>query len=585
MYSREKVELFLLATEDGMGPTAAAEFAGVTVSAAKKWATGHLPRSYTGGGCRIVARKPPRKEASLGPDKSTYAPPATGPLAGLNEDQIENLLLRAVLADLKAAGWDPASISNRSKCELGERLRRATALPLRSITGFLRISKSSYEYWRPRVAAPRDRDADIRDRVVRIFREGSGRWGYRTVWARLRREGVRASGKRVARVMREEGLEVVYNKRRARGYSSYAGEVSKAPENLVNRNFRADEPNRLWLADITEFRLPGGEKVYLSPVIDCFDGMPVAWSIGLHPDKRLANSSLLKARAARPAGARTTIHSDRGGHYRWPEWIAICEENGLVRSMSAKGCSPDNSACEGFFGRLKNEFFRYRDWEGVTAEEFMGRLERVARVMREEGLEVVYNKRRARGYSSYAGEVSKAPENLVNRNFRADEPNRLWLADITEFRLPGGEKVYLSPVIDCFDGMPVAWSIGLHPDKRLANSSLLKARAARPAGARTTIHSDRGGHYRWPEWIAICEENGLVRSMSAKGCSPDNSACEGFFGRLKNEFFRYRDWEGVTAEEFMGRLEAYLVYYREERIKKSLGWLSPMEYRRKLGYA
>lgn len=375
MYSREKVELFLLATEDGMGPTAAAKFAGVTVGAAKKWATGHLPHSYTGARCRIGARKPRRKEASLGPDKSIYAPPATGPLAGLNEDQIENLLLRAVLADLKAEGWDPASISNRSKCELGERLRRATALPLRSITGFLRISKSSYEYWRPRVAAPRDRDADIRDRVVRIFREGSGCWGYRTVWARLRREGVRASEKRVARVMREEGLEVVYNKRRARGYSSYAGEVSKAPENLVNRNFHADEPNRLWLTDITEFRLPGGEKVYLSPVIDCFDGMPVAWSIGLHPDKRLANSSLLKACAARPAGARTTIHSDRGGHYRWPEWIGICEENGLVRSMSAKGCSPDNSACEGFFGRLKNEFFHYRDWEGVTAEEFMGRLE------------------------------------------------------------------------------------------------------------------------------------------------------------------------------------------------------------------
>ena len=251
MYSREKVELFLLATEDGMGPTAAAEFAGVSVGAAKKWATGHLPHSYTGARCRIVARKPPRKEASLGPDKSTYAPPATGPLAGLNEDQIENLLLRAVLADLKAEGWDPASISNRSKCELGERLRRATALPLRSITGFLRISKSSYEYWRPRVAAPRDRDADIRDRVVRIFREGSGCWGYRTVWARLRREGVRASEKRVARVMREEGLEVVYNKRRARGYSSYAGEVSKAPENLVNRRLRADEPNRLWLTDVS----------------------------------------------------------------------------------------------------------------------------------------------------------------------------------------------------------------------------------------------------------------------------------------------------------------------------------------------
>ncbi len=72
---------------------------------------------------------------------------------------------------------------------------------------------------------------------------------------------------------------------------------------------------------------------------------------------------------------------------------------------------------------------------------------------------------------------------------------------------------------------------------------------------------------------------------SLDNCSPDKSACEGFFGHLKNEFFHYRDRESVTAGEFMGRLEAYLVYYREERIKKSLGWLIPMEYRRKLGYA
>jgi len=205
MYSREKVELFLLTTEDGMGPTAAVALAGVSVGAAKKWAAGRLPHSYTGARRRIGTRKQCRKGASLGPDKSIYAPPATGPLAGLKEDQIENLLLRAVLADLKAEGWDPASISNRSKCELGERLRRATALPLRSITGFLRISKSSYECRRPRVAGPRDRDADIRARVVRVFREGSCCWGHRTVWARLRREGVRASEKRVRRVMSEEG--------------------------------------------------------------------------------------------------------------------------------------------------------------------------------------------------------------------------------------------------------------------------------------------------------------------------------------------------------------------------------------------
>ena len=73
--------------------------------------------------------------------------------------------------------------------------------------------------------------------------------------------------------------------------------------------------------------------------------------------------------------------------------------------------------------------------------------------------------------------------------------------------------------------------------------------------------------------------------MSARGCSPDNAACEGFFGRLKNEFFYYRDSSGVTPEEFMGRLDAHLRYYCEGRTKRSLGWLSPKQYRRKLGYA
>lgn len=63
----------------------------------------------------------------------------------------------------------------------------------------------------------------------------------------------------------------------------------------------------------------------------------------------------------------------------------------------------------------------------------------------------------------------------------------------------------------------------------------------------------------------------MARSISVKGCSTDNSAYGGFFGRTKSEFFHHRDWMGVAAEQFMGRLEAYLVYYREERIKKPLG--------------
>lgn len=123
---------------------------------------------------------------------------------------------------LKAGGWDPASISNRRKCELGERLRRATGLPLRSITGFLRISKSSYEYHRARLGRP-DRDADIRGLVASTFEEGRGAWGYRVVHARLRRAGVVASEKRVLRVMREKGLRPAYDRDwRGVGFGEFA---------------------------------------------------------------------------------------------------------------------------------------------------------------------------------------------------------------------------------------------------------------------------------------------------------------------------------------------------------------------------
>ena len=277
------------------------------------------------------------------------------------------MLLRAVLDDLKEGGSHPGSISNRRKCELGERLRAATGLPLREITAFLRISKSSYEYWRARLGRP-DKYAALRARVRELFGEGDGNWGYRTVWARLRREGTRVSEKVVRRLMREEGLEVVYNRRRRR-WSSYAGEVSAAPPNLAARDFSTSAPDELWVTDITEFRLPAG-KAYLSAVVDCFDGRPAGWRIGPSPTAALADGSLADALSGRRPGARTVVHSDRGGHYRWPGWIALCEENGLVRSMSAKGCTPDNAACEGFFGRLKNEFFHYRDWEGVSLGEF-----------------------------------------------------------------------------------------------------------------------------------------------------------------------------------------------------------------------
>ena len=74
------------------------------------------------------------------------------------------------------------------------------------------------------------------------------------------------------------------------------------------------------------------------------------------------------------------------------------------------------------------------------------------------------------------------------------------------------------------------------------------------------------------------DDNNLIRSMSRKGCSPDNSACEGFFGRLKNEIFYKREWKDVTLDEFINIVNNYIKWYNETRIKKSLGYKSPIEY-------
>jgi len=203
----------------------------------------------------------------------------------------------------------------------------------------------------------------------------------------------------------------------------------------------------------------------------------------------------------------------------------------------------------------------------------------VRRIMRESTL-IVFS-RKNRKYSSYQGEKTPAAPNLIERDFHADAPNTKWLTDITEFQIPAG-KVYLSPIVDCFDGMLVSWAIGTNPNAGLVNTMLKTAISALKPDEHPIVHSDRGAHYRWPGWLKLMKDKGLLRSMSKKGCTPDNAACEGVFGRIKNEMYHNRTWSGVSIEEFMEILNSYLYWYNEKRIKMSLGALSPLEYRERL---
>ena len=251
--------------------------------------------------------------------------------------------------------------------------------------------------------------------------------------------------------------------------------------------------------------------------------------------------------------------------------IAEGDENAGVRPVAAKASS-------------KARGYRYATHGPRALDEPIAVSEKVVRrIMSEEGRRAIYLKKTKR-YGSYGGEITEAPDNPVARNFHADAPNAPWSSDITEFATPSG-RCHLSRIVDCFDGKLVSWGISTSPNVELANGSLGLACGKLSPDEHPIIHTDRDCRYRWPGWISICGANGLIKSMSKKACSPDNSAMEGFFGRVKNEFFFHRDWKSVTMGEFVSMLSAYPMFYNGRRIKESLGWLSPSDYRRSLGPA
>lgn len=279
-----------------------------------------------------------------------------------------DILKKAAEIIKKDQGINPRKLMNKEKASLIDALR--TEYPLNDLLLMASISKSSYYYQKEAQARP-DKYAALRTEVKEVFNENQSRYGYRRVHAVIKRKGT-ISEKVVRRIMEEEQLVVPCKKKRK--YNSYRGEISPSVENVVARDFHADAPNTKWVTDLTEFHIPAG-KIYLSPMIDCFDGMAVSWTIGTSPDAELVNTMLDDAISNLTDAEHPIVHSDRGCHYRWPGWISRMENARLTRSMSKKGCSPDNSACEGFFGRLKNEMFYCRSWQGVSVDKFINELD------------------------------------------------------------------------------------------------------------------------------------------------------------------------------------------------------------------
>ncbi len=264
-----------------------------------------------------------------------------------------------------------------------------------------------------------------------------------------------------------------------------------------------------------------------------------------------------------------TLHYARSSYYHFKKREASKDKYTVHKEM-IRTIFNENNQCYGY----RRIYLALKE-KGMHISEKV-----VRRLMKEEQIQV-HTKKQA-SYSSYRGEITPSVPNIISRDFCAKQPNEKWLTDITEFSIPAG-KLYLSPIIDCFDGMPVCWRFGTTPNADLVNGMLDDAITNLRPGEQPIVHTDRGCHYRWPGWIERMNHANLQRSMSKKGCSPDNSACEGFFGRMKNEMFYGRSWVDITMEEFTEIIQSYMVWYREKRIKQSLGGMSPLKYRQNLG--
>ena len=358
----EKMEIIRRCFTDGENVESIAKEYDVSVSSIYKWS-----RKYRkGGATQLTSKKKYYKKLSPVESVEKSTSDVESLKAQMQEMQMEIDILKETIEVLKKdPGVDLNALKNREKAVIVDALRKKYSLP--KLLKKVNLSRSCY-YYNINALANEDKYLALRKHIRELFKENKCRYGYRRIHSLLKQEGIVVSEKVVRKIMREENLNVVFIKMKK--YSSYLGEISPAVDDLVKRNFHAKQPNVLWLTDITEFHIPAG-KVYLSPMIDCFDGLPVAWTIGTSPNSLLANEMLDNAIATLKGNEHPIVHSDRGAHYRWPGWICRMEKAGLTRSMSKKGCSPDNAACEGFHGRLKNEFFYNQDWSKTTIDEFV----------------------------------------------------------------------------------------------------------------------------------------------------------------------------------------------------------------------
>jgi Transposase and inactivated derivatives len=240
---------------------------------------------------------------------------------------------------------------------IGELRHKHKLSLLLEVTG---LARSTY-YYHAKKQTETDKYSSVKEELVAVFHENKGRYGYRRVTKELHNRGYHINHKTVQRLMKELHLICCV---RLKKYRSYRGEVGKIATNLLDRNFVAIKPNEKWVTDVTEFSL-FGQKLYLSPVLDLYNGEIVSYSLSYHPNFELTVDMLKKAFCKIPSNTGLILHSDQGWQYQMKPYQRMLKEKGIRQSMSRKGNCLDNAVIENFFGILKTELFYLQTFDST----------------------------------------------------------------------------------------------------------------------------------------------------------------------------------------------------------------------------
>lgn len=217
-------------------------------------------------------------------------------------------------------------------------------------------------YYQQSVRKRPDKYANIKRKISQIYQRHKGCYGYRRITAVLTREHERVNHKTVQRLMSEQSLKAVI---RVKKYRSWKGEQGKIAPNVLQRNFTATRPNEKWVTDVTEFAV-AGQKLYLSPIIDLFNGEVISYVMSERPVMSMVSTMLEKALSTLRPGDKPVLHSDQGWQYQMQRWQEQLKAHGLRQSMSRRGNCLDNAVAESFFGTLKSECFYLKKFDRVT---------------------------------------------------------------------------------------------------------------------------------------------------------------------------------------------------------------------------